>query len=57
MMRSCEPLEDPERTMCAWCQLNRPVQSVITRWNRWFCDQDCADAWERQTKTKGRKQT
>lgn len=38
------------RTLCSFCQ--RYVLSVIARWNRWFCDEDCARAWERERDRK-----
>jgi hypothetical protein len=39
-----EPIE-PEVDQCSFCQRN--VRSVIARWNRWFCGEDCARAWDR----------
>lgn len=27
----------------------------IARWNHWFCGQDCADAWDKERKSKRRR--
>lgn len=35
-----------ELTLCAWCR--RYVGRVVARWDRWFCDDLCAEAWNRQ---------
>jgi hypothetical protein len=31
-------------TLCAWCG-RLLLDSTAARFNRWFCDDDCAYAW------------
>lgn len=35
-------------TLCAYCHGERPADVVISRFYRWFCNMECADAWARE---------